>query len=133
MNYLIAIISSGKGTWSEVSNLMNKGTWKKVFIITNDFTDEKFTVNKSNVEKVRINDRDFENSVKKLSKLFKESIQDMEVALNITSGTGKEHMIVINSILEAGLSFKFAVIEDNKVKILDLISNEMVYDYENLL
>ncbi len=132
MDYLIALISSGKGTWGEVANLIKVKKWKKVFIICNNFTYDKFTSDYDYVEKLKINDRDLKNSIKNLSEKFKE-IDEMEVALNINSGTGKEHMIVIQSILKAGLSFKFVILEDKKLKILDVYENNLIYDYENLL
>ena len=34
---LIALLSSGKGTWSQVSGLMNYGEWDKVILIGGDF------------------------------------------------------------------------------------------------
>ena len=40
---LIACLGTGKGTWTVVSNLINKGQWDGVYFVTNDFGKEKFT------------------------------------------------------------------------------------------
>ncbi len=42
---LIALLSSGQGTWAQVSGLMKNSEWDKVFIIGDEFA-RKFTHDK---------------------------------------------------------------------------------------
>lgn len=132
MKNLITIVSSGKGTWKEVATLLNKGEWEKVYLVCNDFTHDKFTVENKNVEKIKIDDKDFNKSIENLTKTF-QGIEEMEVALNITSGDGTEHMMIIQAILKAGLSFKFVRAIEGRLKVMDVISNKIIQDYENLI
>ena len=37
---LVALLSSGKGTWAQVSGLMKFGEWEKIIILGDDFAKE---------------------------------------------------------------------------------------------
>jgi len=39
---LVALLSTGKGTWAQISGLMNHGDWDKVILIGGDFA-KQFT------------------------------------------------------------------------------------------
>ena len=41
MTELIAFLSTGKGTWANVSGLIKGESWDKVYLLTNDFGKEK--------------------------------------------------------------------------------------------
>jgi len=43
MTQLITILSTGKGSWSQVIKLMTKRDWDSIILITNKFGKEKFT------------------------------------------------------------------------------------------
>ena len=42
---LIALLSTGKGTWGQVSGLIKHGDWEKIILLGSDFA-EKFTADK---------------------------------------------------------------------------------------
>ncbi len=42
-------------------------------------------------------------------------IDDFEIALNIVSGSGKEHMAILAAVLKLGLAIRFITFENNKV------------------
>ena len=42
MPTLIACLSSGKGTWAEVSKIITSQEWNTIFLITNKFGEENF-------------------------------------------------------------------------------------------
>ena len=54
MTRLIACLSTGKGTWSHVSRLINEESWDNVFLITNSFGKENFTSSEKPVEFMEI-------------------------------------------------------------------------------
>lgn len=104
MTTLIANLSSGQGTWTEVLKLIAQAEWDKIFIITN--SPEQLQINKE-VEFIVIDEN---QSVVQLrdqiySKL-KGKISGFEVALNLISGTGKEHMAIISAVLKCGLALR---------------------------
>ena len=47
MPTLIACLSTGKGTWAEVSKIAQSQDWNKVFLITNQFGKENYTPGKN--------------------------------------------------------------------------------------
>lgn len=118
MPTLIANLSTGKGTWIEVTNIIKSKKWDKVFLITNKFGKEKFKL-QDNICFVIIDSnqsiQDIKESIKKQIK-----INDFEIAINLASGNGKEHMALLEAIMELGLNFRIVTIEKEKLLILGL-------------
>lgn len=117
MTSLIAVLSSGKGTWGHVAQLIAKQDWDKIYLITNDFGKENFTVNEKPVEYIIIDPNKFLNQIAKdIEEQLKGKIADTEVALNFVSGTGKEHMAVLSALLKLGLGIRLVTIMPDGVK-----------------
>ncbi len=117
MTTLIACLSTGKGTWTEVIKLINSKEWDKVFLITNQFSKDNFKVHKDNVKLISIDSsKDVDSLVKDIKKELK--VDDFEAALNLISGTGKEHMAVLEAVLELGVNFRLVSLVNNKLEIL---------------
>ncbi|RJQ15488.1 hypothetical protein C4573_05000 [Candidatus Woesearchaeota archaeon] len=117
MTYLIACLSTGKGSWTTVLKLISTNQFEKVFLITNNFGKEKFSAGK-NTELLVV---DFEKPVKALAKDIKQALEkkiiDTEVALNLSSGTGKEHMAIISALLQSGLGIRFVDFENDFIEV----------------
>ncbi len=113
MTKLIACLSTGKGTWAEVIKVIESSDWEKVFLITNEFGKEKFT--HDNVELIVVN-----GSVKEMSdqihKFLRNKIGFDEVAINLVSGNGNEHMALITAVLRLGTGIRFITTEEGKIK-----------------
>lgn len=125
MPILIACLSTGKGTWSEVSKIIqaqsNLPPWTKIYLITNQFGGENFTSRPENAEMIVVNfDADCPSLVKEIKKQLKDKISDFEVALNLASGSGKEHMALLEAILELGLNFRVVTIVNNQLEVLGI-------------
>lgn len=113
---LIAILSSGKGTWGHVSRLIQDGEWEKVFLITNEFGKENFSTEKPH-EFILVDMRQgLEELRNQITESLKGKIQDTEVAVNIVSGTGKEHIALISAILKLGLGLRFYALTRDGIK-----------------
>lgn len=114
---LVALLSTGKGSWGQVSGLMKHGEWDKIIIIGDEFgggfTHEKqFEFIKVDL-KAKIKDlRD------ELSKKLKNKIDGTEVALSIASGDGKEHMALISALINLPVGIRFAAL--TKEGVIDL-------------
>ena len=78
----IALLSSGKGTWAQVSGLMKYGEWDKIILLGDDFA-KQFTSEKP-FEFIRI---DLNKKLKDLKDEFQQKlkgkIDGTEVALSI--------------------------------------------------
>ena len=115
MTTLIILLSTGKGTWVEVTKLINTHEWEKVYIITNDFCQKTFQ-KKENMELIVI---DSNKPIEKIINQIKSSINvaDTQVALNLSSGSGKEHMAVLSAILKSGLGIRLITFENKLIEL----------------
>lgn len=120
MPTLIACLSMGKGTWSEVTRIINSQPWSKVFLITNEFGRDNFKP-AENTQLILLNDRaEISMMVDELKKQLQGKITDFEVGLNFVSGSGKEHLAVLETVLELGLNFRLITINNGQVETLGL-------------
>src|SRR3989338_6954812 len=114
---LIALLSSGKGSWAQVSGLIKYGEWDKIVLIGNDFA-KQFTADKK-FEFVKV---DLNKKIKELrdeiSKNLKGKFDGTEVALSIASGDGKEHMALISALINLPVGIRFAAL--TKEGVIDL-------------
>ena len=108
MTSLIASLSTGKDTWGHVGKLINEENWDKVFLVTNSFGKEKFTAKKE-IDFIVVDiDKPLEEIKEEIYSQLKSKIKssETEVALNLYSGSGKEHMAIISSLLKLGLGIR---------------------------
>jgi ERCC4-related helicase len=114
---LVTLLSSGKGSWAQVSGLIKYGEWDKVIILGDDFA-KKFTHEKP-FEFIEV---DLNKRIKELrdefSKKLKGKLKGTEVALSIASGNGKEHMALISALINLPVGIRFAAL--TKEGVIDL-------------
>lgn len=122
MPTLIACLSTGKGTWTEVTKIIQSQQWDKIFLITNQFGKDNFTPNNSNTELIVVNSdfKEIYGLVKEIKSSLHNKISDFEVALNLVSGSGKEHMAVLEAVLELGLNFRLVTLKNNQLEVLGM-------------
>jgi len=110
----IALLSSGKGTWAQVSGLIKYGEWEKIILLGDDFA-KQFTTDKP-FEFIKV---DLNKKLKELkdefSQKLKGKIDGTEVALSIASGDGKEHMALISALLGLPAGIRFAALTKDGV------------------
>jgi|SRR3989339_1145241 len=116
MPTLIAILSTGKGTWNEVLQLIQAQSWNKVFLITNQFGKDNFSLKKDNLFWILI---DNQLTISEIAKQIKSQLKtdDLEIALNLASGTGKEHTALLKAIMDSGLNFRLVSIKNGLLEI----------------
>jgi len=114
---LVVLLSSGKGTWAQISGLMKYGEWDKIFVLGDDFA-HTFKHEK-NFEFIKV---DLNKKIKELREEFstklKGKFEGMEVALSIASGDGKEHMALISALINLPVGIRFAAL--TKEGVIDL-------------
>lgn len=114
---LIALLSTGDGTWGQVSGLMTYGEWDKVILLGNDFA-KKFTHQKP-FEFVNVDlGRKIRDLKEEFMKKLDGKINGTEVALSISSGDGKEHMALISALINLPVGIRFAAL--TKEGVIDL-------------
>ncbi|MBS1266810.1 MAG: hypothetical protein MAG795_00779 [Candidatus Woesearchaeota archaeon] len=109
MTELIACLSTGKGTWKKVVDLIKCYEWEQVFLVAPEFALKKFSMDRP-IEFVVIDqNKNVEQLVLDITKQMKEKIKGTQVALNFVSGSGKEHMAVISAVLKMGLALRLVM------------------------
>lgn len=118
MTDLVACLSSGEKSWGHVARLIKEENWKNIFLITNEFGKNNFKPEK-NVEFIIV---DFQKPVFELIEDIKKGLRgkitDLEVALNIVSGSGKEHMAILSALLKLGVGVRLMAVTKDGVKEL---------------
>lgn len=107
MTQLVSLLSTGKGSWAQVAKLSKY--FEESLLITNEFGREKFSPENSTTLIVC----DLQVPVHVLQDTFikelRSKIKGTEVALNMTSGSGDEHMALLSALLKLGLGIRLVV------------------------
>lgn len=114
---LIACLSSGKGTWGHVNRLIEDKEWENIYLITNEFGKENFHTEKK-VDLILVNSS---QGLRELRNEIESQLKDklkIEVALNIVSGTGKEHMAIVSALLKLGVGIRLIALTKDGVEEL---------------
>ncbi len=106
---LIALLSSGKGTWGQVAGLVNRGEWDNIILIGSEFA-EKFSLDKKH-DFIKVNTNQGMVELKQeIAKKLQGKVQGVEVALSIASGEGREHMALISALLSLPVGVRFVAL-----------------------
>lgn len=106
---LVALLSSGKGTWAQVAGLVNRENWDKIILVGDDFA-EKFTISKPH-EFIKFDTNSSIIEMKQeLAKKLQGKFDGTEVALSIASGEGREHMALISALLSIPVGVRFTAL-----------------------
>ena len=114
---LLAMLSTGKGTWGHVGRLIADGTWDNIFILTNDFGREKFTSEKQTTMMVM----DFRQPMEEVITSIVEHLTGKlgsDLHLNIVSGDGKEHMALLAALQRLNITYSLSALTKEGIKKL---------------
>ena len=114
---LIALLSTGKGTWAQVAGLVKHGDWDNIILLGDDFAKEFKTDKKAEFIKIDLNKK-LKDLKEEILKKLKGKIRGTEVALSLASGDGKEHMALISALINLPVGVRFAAL--TKEGVIDL-------------
>ena len=118
MTDLIACVSMPEKSWAHVERLIKEQDWSRIFLITDDVGRKNFKAGK----KVEFISVDFQKPVFELiddlKNGLKGKISDFEVALNLVSGNGKEHMAILSALLKLGIGVRLVAVTKEGVREL---------------
>ncbi|MFH1409283.1 MAG: hypothetical protein ABIH34_05225 [Nanoarchaeota archaeon] len=112
MTDLIACLGTGKGTWAELSSLIKAEEWDNIYLVTNEFGTKfqakaEFIIINENMSYVQMRDI--------IQSQLQPKIRSTQVALNLTSGTGKEHMAILAAVLKLGVGIRLVALAGSKL------------------
>jgi len=115
---LVALLSTGTGTWGQVSGLIKQGEWEKIIVIGSDYA-RNFNVEGAVFDFVEC---DLNKPLASLKSEFeaklKGKIDGTECALSIASGSGKEHMALVSALLSLPVGVRFTALTKDGIKML---------------
>ncbi len=120
MPTLIACLSTGKGTWTEVVALINSQPWSRIFLVTDEFGREKFTPDSRTELIVIDSSREVLVMKEQIRKALEGRIPELEVALNMVSGSGREHMALLEAVIELGLNFRLVTANQGRIESMGM-------------
>lgn len=106
MTDLVACLSTGKGTWGHVNRLIQDNEWEQIFLITNEFGKENFTLEKKAEFIIVDVNKGIKEIRDEIAEKLKDRIKGLEVAVNLVSGSGKEHMAILGALLKLGMGIR---------------------------
>jgi len=116
---LVALLSSGKGTWGQIAGLVKQGEWDKVILIGDEFAKKNFSIEEKEFEFIKVDlSQRLVDLKKEILEKLKSKIEGTEVALSIASGIGKEHMALISALLSIPAGIRFTALTKNGIVYL---------------
>ena len=112
---LIALLSSGKGTWAQVAGLIKKGDWDKIFLFGDTYA-KNFTCDKETTFITIDSNKPIRILKDEIQTKLKGKLSGFEVALSVASGTGKEHMAILSAVLKLGLGVRLVALVKEGIK-----------------
>ncbi len=115
---LIALLSTGKGSWGQVAGLIRKGEWEKIIVLGASFAKE-FSVTGIPFDFIEYDPtKGLVQMKKELEKKLKGKFEGLEVALSIASGNGKEHMALQSALLALPVGIRFTALTKDGIVML---------------
>ena len=104
---LVAFVSPEQGMQGQLIGVINHGDWESIILVGR--TDAKNFSSKKECDFIEITSGSIVDLKEELKKKLQEKIKGIEVALSISSGSGKEHMALISALLSLPVGIRFVV------------------------
>lgn len=115
MTSLIASLGNEKATIAHVNEIIKRENWEKIILIAENKPAE--IINKSNIEFIIINPNNMLSELAEDIRIkLKPKINDIEVAVNLISGSGKLHMAILSAVLKLGLGIRLVALTKEGIK-----------------
>ncbi|MEK6858282.1 MAG: hypothetical protein AABX53_00010 [Nanoarchaeota archaeon] len=115
---LVATVGLDKESWGQVTGLINHGTWDRVVLIKNKLALD-FPVPEG-VDALFVDTTQPLLEIKKyLVEKLKPLLSEFDACVSIASGTGKEHMALISSLLAIPTGIRLVAFTKNGVEFVN--------------
>jgi len=118
MTELVALLSRGEGTWAQVAGLIKQGDWENIILIGDEFARNFKVESKIPITFIELKARRLIELKQEIQEKLQGKIKGTEVALNIASGDGKEHMALISALLSIPVGVRFTALTREGIIVL---------------
>ncbi len=120
MTTFVALLGAGKGTWVEVHNILKSGSFEKAILFIDDWAAKNYRNEYGAITVPLPEDATQQQLIDIMGQHLRAGIDhdDLDVAINIASGTGKQHAALITSLLTLGFGIRLVSYENDAVKVL---------------
>ena len=115
---LVAFLGKDRENWGQVTALINRQDWEKIILVKNKEAGDFSSSKKCEIISI--------NSEKPLLELKAEIMEklrgrlgELEAALSIASGNGKEHMALISALLSIPTGIRLVVFTKEGVEFIN--------------
>jgi hypothetical protein len=115
---LIVCISGEEKSWSHAKKLIEKGEFGRILIIGDEKSVRRFSASKKCDSLALDVDRPATALIAQLSKQLREKSLSFDVGLNLVAGSGKEHMVILASLLRIGVGIRLVALTADGVREL---------------
>lgn len=96
--------------------LAKNPAFEKTYLICNSWTLQNFKNEQPNLCLIPVDDtQNLPLMIQALVASLKNQIVDTEAAVNLYSGTGKEHMAILAALLKLGLGIRLVTVQNDQV------------------
>ena len=115
---LVAFLGADKETWGQITALVNRHEWEKIILVKNkNIEDIAFS---KNCEIITVNsEKPMLELKKEIMDKLRGKLGELEVALSIASGNGKEHMALISALLSIPVGIRLVVFTKEGVEFIN--------------
>ena len=110
MTDLIVCLTGQKPYINHVKKLIEEIDWGRIFLVT-DETNKNLLKTEKEITRIVLDfTKPVSEIIKELTDELKHNVSGTEVALNLVSGGGKEHMAILAAILRSGVGFRLVAL-----------------------
>jgi hypothetical protein len=114
MTDIVVCLTNNVGL-NHVKDLIEKNQWEKILIITTEKLVGEINFSCETMIVIIDLNQTTETLVKDLVDKLKGNISGLEIALNLFSGAGKEHMAILSALLKLGIGIR--LVKQGKEKV----------------
>lgn len=115
---LVAFLGTDKENWGQITALINRYEWDKIILVKNKSA-EDFSASKS-CEIINVSpEKPLLELKQDIMDKLKDKLGELEVALSIASGSGKEHMALISALLSIPVGIRLVAFTKEGIEFIN--------------
>jgi len=115
---LVAFLGMDKENWGQITALVNRFDWDKIMLIKNRAADDFVSSKACDIISVNC-EKPLVELKKEIMDKLRGKLGELEVALSIASGSGKEHMALISALLSLPTGIRLVVFTKEGIEFVN--------------